>query len=224
MLALHECHVRVGSFAATFSLSVPRGAFVAVTGPSGGGKTTLLATIAGFEKPDAGTLTFDGIDLLPLPPARRPVAMIFQDHNLLPTLTATQNAGLGLSPSLRLGAGDHKAIAEMLERVGLSGLGQRRPSELSGGQRQRVALARALLTTRPLLLLDEPLSGLDAPIRRDMVDLIDRLRRERGLTVLMVSHTPEDMADRIDGALRVEAGRIVPGEPIRQLRPSADRS
>jgi thiamine transport system ATP-binding protein len=221
MLALHECRVRVGTFEANYTLQVPRGAFLSVTGPSGGGKSTLLGAIAGFEKPYAGTMEFDGVDLLPLKPAQRPVAMIFQDHNLLPTLTATQNAGLGLSPSLKLGAAEHKAIAEMLDRVGLSGLGDRLPSELSGGQRQRVALARALLTTRPLLLLDEPLSGLDAPIRRDMALLVDRLRRERGLTVLMVSHTPEDIADLVDGVVRIEAGRVLPGEPIRPPRPSA---
>jgi thiamine transport system ATP-binding protein len=221
MLALHECRVRLGTFEADYTLQVPRGAFLSVTGPSGGGKSTLLGTIAGFEKPISGTIEFDGVDLLPLKPAQRPVAMIFQDHNLLPTLTATQNAGLGLSPSLKLGAVEHKAIAEMLDRIGLSGLGDRLPSELSGGQRQRVALARALLTTRPLLLLDEPLSGLDAPIRRDMALLVDRLRRERGLTVLMVSHTPEDIADLVDGVVRIEAGRVLPGGPIRPPRPSA---
>ncbi len=135
--------------------------------------------------------------------------MIFQDHNLLPTLTAERNAGLALSPSLQLSAADRSRIAEMLQKVGLEGLGGRLPSELSGGQRQRVAIARALLTSRPLLLLDEPLSGLDAPIRRDMAQLIDRLRKERGLTVLTVSHTPEDIAGLVDRMVRIEAGRVV---------------
>ena len=209
MLALRDLTIRLGSFEGRYSLEVPTGHFIGLVGPSGGGKSTLLAAIAGFEAPISGTITFDGQDLTRLPPAKRPVAMIFQDHNLLPTLTAERNAGLALSPSLRLSAADRSRIAEMLQKVGLESLGGRLPSELSGGQRQRVAIARALLTSRPLLLLDEPLSGLDAPIRRDMAQLIDRLRKERGLTVLMVSHTPEDIAGLVDRMVRIEAGRVV---------------
>lgn len=116
--------------------------------------------------------------------------------------------GLALSPSLRLGAAERLAIEGALDRVGLSGLGRRRPAELSGGQRQRVALARALLTTRPLLLLDEPLSGLDPPLRREIVALVDDLRREKQLTVLMSTHTPEDLEGRADLVFVVEDGRI----------------
>jgi thiamine transport system ATP-binding protein len=209
MLALRDLVIRLGGFEGRYTIDVPAGHFVGVVGPLGGGKSTLLAAIAGFETPVSGTLTFDGKDLIPLPPAQRPVAMIFQDHNLLPTLTAERNAGLALSPALRLTASDRSRIADMLKQVGLEGLGERLPSQLSGGQRQRVAIARALLTSRPLLLLDEPLSGLDAPIRQDMAQLIDRLRKERGLTVLMVSHTPEDIAGLVDRMVRIEAGRVV---------------
>ena len=111
---------------------------------------------------------------------------------------------------MRLSAADRDAIAAALDHVGLAGMEARLRAELSGGQRQRVALARAMLTTRPILLLDEPLSGLDPALRREIVLLIDGLRRETGLTVLMTTHTPEDVADVADRMLSVRDGRILP--------------
>jgi thiamine transport system ATP-binding protein len=209
MLAARDLTFRYEDWVGRYDLSVPRGALIALVGPSGGGKSTLLNGIAGFERPSSGTLIFEGRDLLPLKPAQRPVAIVFQEHNLLPNLTAAANAGLALSPSLHLKPSDHARIAEAMARVGLAGFEHRRPAELSGGQRQRVALARALLTTRPVLLLDEPLSGLDPALRRDMVALIDGLRREKNLAVVMTTHTPEDIEGIADGVLTVENGGIV---------------
>jgi thiamine transport system ATP-binding protein len=211
MLIADKLTIVIDDWTGIYDLAVPRGALAAMVGPSGGGKSTLLHAIAGFERPSSGILGFDGRDLLPLKPADRPVAIVFQDHNLLPNLTALDNAGLALSPSLRLSAVDRNAIAAMLDHVGLAGMEKRLPSELSGGQRQRVALARAMLTTRPILLLDEPLTGLDPAMRAGMIDLIDRLRREKGLTVLMTTHTPEDIEGRADQILTVAEGRIVAG-------------
>jgi len=210
MLIADRLAIVIDDWTGVYDLSVPRGALAAMVGPSGGGKSTLLHAIAGFERPSSGTLSFEGRDLLPLKPAARPVAIVFQDHNLLPNLTALQNAGLALSPSLRLTMADRNAISAMLDHVGLAGMEGRLPSELSGGQRQRVALARAMLTTRPLLLLDEPLTGLDPAMRTGMIELIDRLRREKDLTVLMTTHTPEDIEGRADQILTVVDGRIVP--------------
>jgi thiamine transport system ATP-binding protein len=209
MLIADELTITMDDWTGRYSLSGARGGLAAMVGPSGGGKSTLLHAIAGFERPAGGSLTFDGIDLLPLKPAARPVAIVFQDHNLLPNLTAQQNAGLALSPALRLSATDRVAIAAMLEHVGLAGMGERLPSELSGGQRRRVALARAMLTTRPLLLLDEPLTGLDPAMHGDMVDLIDKLRREKALTVLMTTHTPDDVQARADQVIRIAEGQVV---------------
>jgi thiamine transport system ATP-binding protein len=211
VLTADDLTIRLDDWTGRYNLAVPRGSLAAMVGPSGGGKSTLLHAIAGFERPVSGRLLFGDVDLLPLKPAARPVAIVFQDHNLLPNLTALQNAGLALSPSLRLSARDRTAIANMLDRVGLTGMDARLPSELSGGQRQRVALARAMLATRPLLLLDEPLTGLDPAMRTGMVELIDALRIEKGLTVLMTTHTPDDIEGHADQILTVADGRIVAG-------------
>jgi thiamine transport system ATP-binding protein len=215
MLIVSELAVEMAGFSARYDLAVPRGALCAVVGPSGGGKTTLLHAIAGFVRPASGTLTFDGRDLLPLGPAERPATLVFQEHNLFPHLTAADNVGLGIHPGLRLSAADRVRVDAGLARVGLEGLGPRRPNQLSGGQRQRVALARALVRDRPLLLLDEPFSALDQDLRREMIALVDDVRRERGLTVVMSIHTPEDAAAASDMIVEVRGGRVVVAGPPR---------
>ncbi|WP_114943914.1 ATP-binding cassette domain-containing protein [Microvirga calopogonii] len=209
MLVIEKCRLTWPDFAADYTLTVQAGQLCAVIGPSGGGKTTLLHMIAGFEVPESGTLTFDGRDLLPLEPAKRPAAIVFQDHNLFPHLSAAQNVALGLRPSLRLSADEKRLVSEILDAVGLDGFEDRRPGEMSGGQRQRVALARALVSGRPLILLDEPFSSLDPALRRDMILLVDALRRKRPVTILMTIHTPEDVADVADQMAFVADGQVV---------------
>lgn len=209
MLVIENCHLTWPDFAADYSLSVKTGNLCAVIGPSGGGKTTLLHMIAGFETPQRGTLTFSGQNLLPLAPAKRPVAIVFQDHNLFPHLNVTQNVGLGIRPSLSLTDGEKLLIEDTLESVGLEGFENRRPGEMSGGQRQRVALARALVSGRPLILLDEPFSSLDPTLRRDMILLVDEMRRKRPVTILMTIHTPEDAADVADQMAFIADGKVV---------------
>jgi thiamine transport system ATP-binding protein len=206
-------------FHARYMLTVPAKALCGLIGPSGGGKTTLLHAIAGFERPTSGTLRFAGQDLIPLKPAERPLSMLFQEHNLFPHLTALQNVALGVDPRLKLSEAGRESVAGALSRVGLSGLGGRLPSELSGGQRQRVSIARALVRKRPLMLLDEPFGGLDPGLRREMIALVDEIRLADGLTVLASIHTPEDLVDAADLMAFVADGRVlVAGPPSEILR------
>ncbi len=192
MLRLERLVLQQDDWRLDADLVLETGSATAVIGPSGGGKSTLLSAIAGFAGPAAGRILWDGRDLTGLPPAERPVTLLFQDHNLFAHLTAAQNVGLGLRPDLRLAPADHARVAEALATVGLEGFGLRRPAELSGGERQRVALARSLLRGRPLLMLDEPFAALGPALRAEMIDLVARLRARSGATLLMVTHQPED--------------------------------
>jgi thiamine transport system ATP-binding protein len=223
MLRVSRCRVQYPDFLGEYSLEVPSGSLCAVVGPSGGGKTTLLHLVAGFETPSIGHLSFAGNDLLRLRPAERPVAMVFQDYNLFPHLSALDNVGLGIRPSLRLSAEERRQANEALEAVDLAGFSHRQPGELSGGQRQRVALARALVTHKPLLLLDEPFGSLDPGLRRRMIQLVDTLRRTRGMTVLLTMHTPEDIVHIADAVAFVADGQVVArGLPSAVLDPRTD--
>jgi thiamine transport system ATP-binding protein len=213
---IEELVYRYEAMEMRFSLTVAAGAFVILFGPSGAGKSTLLNLIAGFEAPLSGTLRLLGRDVLGAPPAARPVTTLFQDHNLFPHLTAAQNVALGLHPG-RLDTAETARVAEALAHVGLAGLEARRPAQLSGGERQRVALARSLVRDRPILLLDEPFAALGPAQRREMVALVDRLRQERGLTVLMVSHQLDALPGIAAQAAFVADGRIAATGPATEL-------
>ncbi len=189
-------------------LSIGKGEFVALLGASGCGKTTLLRTIAGFALPSAGSIQVGDRDVTRLPPDKRGMAMVFQSYALWPHMTAARNIGYGL----RLKGWRREAIAarvaEMEALLGLEGLGARKPSELSGGQRQRVALGRALAVDPDILLLDEPLSNLDARIRLTVRHEIRALQQRLGITTIHVTHDREEamvMADRI---VILDKGRI----------------
>ncbi len=199
MLTLENLQITLGDWRLRADFSVEAGARVAVLGPSGAGKSTLLAAIAGFL-PARGRVLWKGTDISGTAPGARPVSMLFQDNNLFPHMSAAKNVGLGLRPDLRLSAAQKKDVAAALERVGLAGLGERKPAALSGGQIARVALARALLRHRPLMLLDEPFGALGPALKAEMLGLLDELLDETGATLLMVSHEPEDaraIADRV---------------------------
>ncbi|MDI6027858.1 thiamine ABC transporter ATP-binding protein [Corticibacterium sp. UT-5YL-CI-8] len=183
-----------------FDVAVAAGRITAVMGPSGSGKSTLLNLVAGFERPLSGRILIGGADVTGEPPAKRPVSMVFQENNLFGHLSVADNVGLGRSPGLRLTASDREAVAETLQRTGLEGKDKRLPRELSGGERQRVALARVLVRDRPVLLLDEPFASLGPALRDEMLDLVADLQQERGMTVLFVTHQPED-ARRIGHAM-----------------------
>lgn len=197
---------------ADLTLTVAQGGMTALLGPSGAGKTTIMRMIAGLLTPDAGDIRLAGRSLLALPPERRGVVMVFQNAPLFPHLTLAENVGFGLEMRGMPARGIAARVGPMLDRVQLSGLGQRRPHELSGGQQQRGALARALVLKPDLLLLDEPLSNLDAALRDEMRALIRDLQRETGITTLVVTHDQSEavvLADRValmlNGRLAQEA-------------------
>ena len=189
-------------------VAVPRGALSIVTGPSGSGKSTLLALVAGFEEPDAGRVVIGGEDWTGRDPSTRPVTMIFQEHNLFEHLDVATNVALGIAPRRRIGAREREAAEGALARVGLAGKGDRLPGALSGGERQRAALARAVLRERPVLLLDEPFAALGPALAAEMLDLVAGLARERGATVLLVTHQPLAAARVADHAVFLHDGRV----------------
>jgi len=200
-----------------FDLHVEVGECLALIGPSGAGKSTLLALIAGFESADSGRIRIGGQDVTRQHPSLRPVTMLFQDHNLFAHLDVAANVGLGVHPGLKLAAADRERVDAALEQVGLAGFAQRLPSQLSGGERQRVALARSLVRDRPVLLLDEPFAALGPALRREMLDLVRALQTARKLTVLLVSHQPEDALYAAPRTAFVFQGRVLQVGATRDL-------
>jgi thiamine transport system ATP-binding protein len=214
MIRLEQVEYRAGDFHAVFDGQIARGCLLGILGPSGGGKSTLLSLIAGFAAPERGRIVIDGVDMTQVPPGQRPVTLLFQEHNLFPHLTAFENAGLGLSASLTLDEQARTQVEAALARVGLAGKGLQLPASLSGGERQRVAIARALLRDKPVLLLDEPFAGLGPGMRRDCLALVTELQRERGLTVVLVSHEPDDIKLAATHAAFISQGRMSPIVPV----------
>jgi putative spermidine/putrescine transport system ATP-binding protein len=183
-----------------FNLDVERGEFVSFLGPSGCGKTTVLRMIAGFEEPTSGSIVIGGKDVTRLKPNQRNIGMVFQAYALFPNLTVAQNIGFGLRVARVAKAEADERIKEMLSLIKLPDLGDRFPYQLSGGQQQRVALARALAPKPKVLLLDEPLSALDAKVRVSLREEIRSIQKNLGITTIFVTHDQEEalsISDRI---------------------------
>ena len=176
----------------TYDLSVASGEILAVQGPSGVGKTTLLELIAGFQMPTAGNLTWDDKDLVPLPPWQRPVTTVFQADNLFSHLSCLDNVLIGLGPEEKPTPALHTYIDEYFTQLGLEGLQSRMPSQISGGQQQRVALVRALIRACPILLLDESFSALDWDMRKECFDALKTVVASHEMATLLVSHDTRD--------------------------------
>jgi putrescine transport system ATP-binding protein len=201
-LTVSGLFVRYGSATALdhLDLEVRRDELFVLLGASGSGKTTLLRSLGGFVRPDAGRIVLNGTDMTGLPPHRRPVNTMFQSYALFPHMSVAANIGFGLRQRGASRAETRRRVADMLALVRLEGFGARRPGELSGGQQQRVALARSLAPNPALLLLDEPLSALDQALRMDTRAELVRLRRELGISFVLVTHDQDEaleMADRI---------------------------
>ncbi|MER6502598.1 ABC transporter ATP-binding protein [Streptomyces sp. NPDC001455] len=198
-------------------LTVEPGELVALLGPSGCGKTTALRTLAGFERPDSGEVLVDGEDITGVPAHRRDAGMVFQSYSLFPHLTALDNIAFGLRMSGIRKAERRARAAELLELVGLPQHAGRYPHQLSGGQQQRIALARALALQPRVLLLDEPLSALDAQVRLTLREEIRRLQQKLGITTLFVTHDQEEALSMADRVAVMRAGRLEQCAPSAEL-------
>ena len=195
-------------------LDIADGEYFVLLGPSGGGKTTLLRSIGGFIRPDSGTVQIKGKNVDNLPPDKRPTSMVFQGFALFPHMTVYENIGYGLKLRSVEKNIIHDRVIKMMDLVGLSGLSDRKPHELSGGQQQRVQLARALILENDVLLLDEPLSALDAQLRKDMCIELKRLQKTVGISFVHVTHNQEEamsVADRI--AIIADGEMVEQGSP-----------
>jgi spermidine/putrescine transport system ATP-binding protein len=210
MVQLRGVTKRFGTFTAVdrVDLEIQPGEFLTLLGPSGCGKTTLLRMIAGFEAPDEGAVWLDGVDVTHRPPYRRNVNQVFQSYALFPHLTVRENVMFGLKMQRMPDADARQRAAEAIALVSLQGFEERKPHQLSGGQRQRVALARALAPRPSVLLLDEPLSALDAKLRHAMQLELKRLQRQLGVTFVFVTHDQEEALVMSDRIAIVNEGRI----------------
>lgn len=209
-LQVHNLSKQYGDFVALnqVSLNVREGEFICFLGPSGCGKTTLLRAIAGLEFQTAGSIIQDGLDISWLPPNKRDFGIVFQSYALFPNLTVAQNIAFGLQ---NLGVAKPRitqTVTKLLENIGLPDAGNKYPGQLSGGQQQRVALARALATSPSLLLLDEPLSALDAQVRVHLRQEIKQLQHQLGVTTIMVTHDQEEAMSMADRIVVMNHGRI----------------
>ena len=190
------------------SLDIAANEFFALLGPSGCGKTTLLRILAGFEEPTTGRIVIDGQDMTGIQPNRRPVNMVFQSYAVFPHMSVADNVGYGLRVTGSSSAEIAREVDEALARVGLSDFGARKPDQLSGGQRQRVALARALVKRPRVMLLDEPLSALDAKLREAMQLELASLQIDIGITFVIVTHDQDEALSMADRIAVMSAGRV----------------
>jgi sulfate/thiosulfate transport system ATP-binding protein len=210
---------RFGDFTALddVSVEVEAGSLTALLGPSGSGKSTLLRVIAGLERPDAGRVCLEGQDVTGVPPQQRGVGFVFQHYAAFKHMTVAENVAFGLRIRRRPRAEVRQRVAELLELVQLSRLGDRYPAQLSGGQRQRMGLARALAVDPKVLLLDEPFGALDARVRKELRAWLRRLHDETHTTTVIVTHDQEEAMDVADRVVVMNGGRIEQVAPPREL-------
>ncbi len=210
MVEFKQVSKRWGSFTAVDSvdLSIKPGEFLTLLGPSGCGKTTMLRMISGFETPSNGQVLLDGVDVTAAPPYRREVNQVFQSYALFPHLTVRENIEFGLRMKKVAKAEMDTRVNDAVQMVALTGMEDRKPHQLSGGQRQRVALARAIVNRPKVLLLDEPLSALDAKLRHSMQVELKRLQTKLGITFVFVTHDQEEALTMSDRIAVINKGRI----------------
>ncbi len=217
MIILENIYVPFSEFTMDITLHIRNGEKIALFGPSGAGKSTLLNLIAGFIFAQNGKIILNGYDHSKTLPHKRPISILFQNNNLFEHLNVFQNMALGLQPSLKLSNTEQEKVQKIACQVGLQNYLFRLPAQLSGGQRQRVALARSLLRNKPILLLDEPFSALDKPLRQEMLALLQTIYRQKQLTLIMVTHQPDELKDFADRFFQIKNGKIVQENSNKQI-------
>ncbi|MBO9466944.1 ATP-binding cassette domain-containing protein [Tropicibacter sp. R15_0] len=209
MLSVENMVVPMDSSDLSGTLTLAPGRRVAVLGPSGAGKSTFLDALAGFRGLKVGQIRWSGEDLTRLPPDQRPVSILFQDSNLFPHLSIFRNLTLALRPGGRAASPqDRLRIEGALKRVGLEGMGDRKPGSLSGGQQSRAALARVMLQARPIILLDEPFSALGPALKAEMLALVKEVAGNVGALVIMVTHDPADASSFAEDVVLVAENKV----------------
>lgn len=210
VLALQDLSKSFDGYVAVnnFELEIMQGEFITLLGPSGCGKTTLLRLIAGFERPDSGAIYLDGKDIVATPPEKRQVNTVFQSYALFPHMSVYENIAFGLRVKKVDNSTLKAAVEEALEQTRLTKFGSRLPTQLSGGQQQRVAIARAVVNKPRVLLLDEPLSALDARLRSEMQVELKRLQRDLNITTILVTHEQDEALSLSDRVVVMDEGKI----------------
>ena len=208
MLTINNAEINYPGVNFLFNLSLHPGEKVAIIGASGSGKTTLFYSISGLVKLKSGSIEYDNDPINRLQPSERPVSILFQDYNLFPHMTNFENVAIGISSNLDLSQEQRHTVKKAFEVVDLADYINAYPDSLSGGQKQRVALARAFVRKRPILILDEPLTGLDPWLRKLIIDLIDNLHKQQNFTLLLSTHHLQDTANLCDKTAFIYQGHI----------------
>jgi thiamine transport system ATP-binding protein len=200
-----------------FDLEINTGEVMSLIGPSGSGKSTLLNLIAGFLTASSGVIRVGSDEIQALDPGKRPVTIVFQEHNLFPHLDVFTNVAIGIQPSLKLTAQQQEEVMQALQKLSLEGLHKRKPGQLSGGQKQRVALARALVRKHEILLLDEPFAALGPSLREEMIEQVKQLVQNQNMTALLVSHQPADALLASQRIAFINNGQVIEVETTQHL-------
>tara|TARA_B100000900_G_scaffold411397_1_gene431011 strand:+ start:715 stop:1383 length:669 start_codon:yes stop_codon:yes gene_type:complete len=214
MIKLKNLSLELDNFKTKFTVKINKGEWIGIIGQSGSGKSTFLNLIAGFIKPDSGSLLIDNIEMKKLTPSERPVSSLFQENNLFPHLSVFQNIAIAIRPNLKLHDNDKEKIYEIIKYLNLGSKINSNIGKLSGGERQRVALGRVMSSDKTILLLDEPFSQLDPNLRIEMLELIKQIREEKNITIIMAIHTPAEAIGFVNRFLLIKDGEI-----LRELEP-----
>ena len=214
MIKLENISIKLDNFRTKFTVEINKGEWVGIIGQSGAGKSTFLNLIAGFAQPEVGSLLINNIEMRNLPASKRSISSLFQDNNLFPHLSVYQNIAIAIKPNLKLHENEKGKIFEIIEYLNLSSKIHSSIGTLSGGERQRVALGRVMSSDKKILLMDEPFSQLDPNLRIEMLELIQKIRKKKKITIIMAIHTPAEAIDFVSRFLLIKEGEV-----FRELKP-----